>query len=468
MPLTPQQQQQPVAQVSQLQQQQQPQPPPQQQPTQQQHMLPFATDTHAILATNTVQKKNIHQYIHRDNLYQGMLNLQHKRHVELSQEKKKEIEVASLERRARAQQGPTVVYGPGYRGYGNGTTGNITKIRYPRDKRRREEVLVPIRIELEHEHYKLRDTFTWNLNESSITPEQFAEIICEDLKLPANIFADQIAKSIKEQLDDFNLNASTTEDNTKQPQQPQQQELELRTVIKLDITVGNWELIDQFEWDIVCPRNSPEEFANKLVEELGLGGEFRTAIAHSIREQIHVYIKSLLLVGFEFNSSCPIDDELRHTFLPYLRHIIRRNNLIERFTPSMIELTDAAIDRMEKDRMREARRKRRGIPRARRGVLLPDREPQKTHRTGFATSLEQGLTDEQYLLNANESGTGHHKRSAALKARMNIAAEAANTGDDFIDNSSANTQGYISFSHGNRGSNAAVQLNRMYHHQQIR
>jgi hypothetical protein len=28
----------------------------------------------------------------------------------------------------------------------------------------KEDVLVPIRIELEHEGYKLRDTFTWNLN----------------------------------------------------------------------------------------------------------------------------------------------------------------------------------------------------------------------------------------------------------------------------------------------------------------
>lgn len=28
----------------------------------------------------------------------------------------------------------------------------------------KEDSLVPIRIELEHEGYKLRDTFTWNLN----------------------------------------------------------------------------------------------------------------------------------------------------------------------------------------------------------------------------------------------------------------------------------------------------------------
>ena len=32
------------------------------------------------------------------------------------------------------------------------------------EQAKKEETLVPIRIELEHEGYKLRDTFTWNLH----------------------------------------------------------------------------------------------------------------------------------------------------------------------------------------------------------------------------------------------------------------------------------------------------------------
>lgn len=142
---------------------------------------------------------------------------------------------------------------------------------------------MPIRIDLEIEGYKLRDTFTWNLNgnqycrantktrklificiETLITHEQFAEVICLDLRLPPSLFVEPIAKSIKEQLEDYNLSAAT----------PQETD-ELKTIIKLDITVGNKELIDQFEWDVGCPKNSPEEFAEKLVTELGLGGEFK-------------------------------------------------------------------------------------------------------------------------------------------------------------------------------------------------
>ncbi|KAI8347593.1 hypothetical protein EDC96DRAFT_520952 [Choanephora cucurbitarum] len=387
-----------------------------------------------------VQKRNLKQYQERDEAYQQVLNLQHKQHIELAQSKKKEIELASMERRARMQHGPTVIFGPGYRG--EGRLVHPYRIRYPHEKRsfrmskrepsfrfpldvlveqaKKEETLVPIRIELEHEGYKLRDTFTWNLHESLVSPEQFADVMCDDLKLPANIFSDQIARAIREQIEDYNLNASSLLQEVHEGEARQQ---ELRTVIKLDVTVGNWELIDQFEWDISCPKNSPEEFAANLVKDLGLGGEFKTAIAHSIREQIHVHIKSLLLAGYEFNSEATMDDEMRHSFLPLLQNIVRDHQSVEQFTPSVIELSDAAVEKMEKDRMREARRKRRGN-RARRGVVLPDREPQKTHRTGLAVAPEQDATDEQEQ--------NSHKRSAALKARMNIAAEAATTVDDLL------------------------------------
>ena len=61
------------------------------------------------------------------------------------------------------------------------------------------EMLVPIRLEIDHDHYKLRDTFTWNLNgaftfsydtssqannnsqiDLTITPDIFAQGLCDD------------------------------------------------------------------------------------------------------------------------------------------------------------------------------------------------------------------------------------------------------------------------------------------------
>ena len=72
-------------------------------------------------------------------------------------------------------------------------------------------------------------------------------------------------------------------------------------------------LDDQFEWDIENVDPTPEQFAEIYGTDLGLTGEFkyvpscsilivlsplhhRTAIAHSIREQVATYQKSLLSV----------------------------------------------------------------------------------------------------------------------------------------------------------------------------
>ena len=136
------------------------------------------------------------------------------------------------------------------------------------------DILVPIRVDLEIEGQKLRDTFTWNKNEMLITPEIFAEILCDDLDLNPTAFIQAIALSIRQQLDSHPSD-NIIEDNTDQ-----------RVIIKLNIHVGNVSLVDQFEWDMSEPQNSPEEFAKKLAAELGLGGEFVTSIAYSIRGQL--------------------------------------------------------------------------------------------------------------------------------------------------------------------------------------
>ena len=79
---------------------------------------------------------------------------------------------------------------------------------------------------MEIEGQKLRDTFTWNRNgthllllipcmlltnlcslfpwiETLITPEQFAEVLCDDLDLNPMTFVPAIAQCIRQQLDSF-------------------------------------------------------------------------------------------------------------------------------------------------------------------------------------------------------------------------------------------------------------------------
>ncbi|KAI8910932.1 hypothetical protein EDD86DRAFT_203960 [Gorgonomyces haynaldii] len=139
-----------------------------------------------------------------------------------------------------------------------------------------KEMLVPIRLELDLEGVKIRDQFTWNMNETTITPEKFAEYLCVDLGININQHGHSIATNINNQINDWRR-FYQREDFPVQE--------DSRVPIKLDVYCGSVHLQDRFEWDLSA-NNSPEDFARSLVRDLGLGGEFVALVAHSIREQI--------------------------------------------------------------------------------------------------------------------------------------------------------------------------------------
>lgn len=186
----------------------------------------------------------------------------------------------------------------------------------------------------------------------------------------------------------------------------------------MDIIVGPVKLEDQFEWDLDSPDPSPEYFAEIYTMELGLGGEFTTAIAHSIREQVQTYQKSLFLVGHPSDGSAVQDEDLRLSLLPSLSTGARSMDQVVAFTPRLDYLSDGEIERSEKEREKELNRRRRKTTRGRRGVALPDREPPKTFRTpaiGFPEVDPATLA----LANANLAPTS--RRAAAAAASHNIA-----------------------------------------------
>jgi hypothetical protein len=244
--LQQQQQQQMMAQQQQAQHQQQ----AVQQPIIQQTPIPPPPPANATLVQTALQRKNLDLFMGRDQAYQVTLDAQHKRHMELATSKKHDIDIANNERKIRSQSRGIVTFGKGYDGYGNGKTGSNNRVIYPGDNKKRkrhhnslklsyetcveqaakEEMLVPIRLDVENDGYKIRDTFTWNMNgkrllkdlekeerdtnrnfnvEMTITPDQFAEITCEDLRLPPAVFVPLIATSIKDQIQDYFLNASS-------------------------------------------------------------------------------------------------------------------------------------------------------------------------------------------------------------------------------------------------------------------
>lgn len=156
---------------------------------------------------------------------------------------------------------------------------------------------------------------------------------------------------------------------------------ELRILIKLDITLDTLNLTDTIEWDLSDAANSPEDFAHSLCHDLGLPGEFVTAVAHSIREQVEAHIKSLSLVAHTLGM--PItNDELKSSFLAPLTApaAVRALHAVSDFTPELNRLSVDDLERNLAMRDRESRRKRRNT-RGRQRVNLPDREPLKTSRT---------------------------------------------------------------------------------------
>lgn len=114
--------------------------------------------------------------------------------------------------------------------------------------------------------------------------------------------------------------------------------------MKLNIHVGNTSLVDQVEWDMSEKKNSPEQFAMKLCAELGLGGEFVTAIAYSIRGQLIWHQKTYAF------SEIP---------LPIVEVPFRPQSEADQWCPFLETLTDAEMEKKIRDQDRNTRRMRR-------------------------------------------------------------------------------------------------------------
>lgn len=166
-----------------------------------------------------------------------------------------------------------------------------------------------------------------------ITPEQFAEILCDDLDLNPVPFVPAISAAIRHQIEAFPNEPSILEESCDQ-----------RVIIKLNVHVGNTSLVDQVEWDMSQKENNPEEFAMKLCAELGLGGEFVTAIAYSIRGQLSWHHRTYAF------SEAP----LATVEVPF-----RATGDADSWAPFLETLTDAEMEKKIRDQDRNTRRMRR-------------------------------------------------------------------------------------------------------------
>ncbi|KAJ3212050.1 Chromatin structure remodeling complex protein sfh1 [Entophlyctis luteolus] len=240
------------------------------------------------------------------------------------------------------------------------------------------ESLVPIRLDLEVDGMKLKDSFMWNLKERFLTPKKFAEIMCEDLDVPFSMYGGAIEESMKSQIaEHLNLMSAEVpfEDDT-------------RVVINLDILFNQYHLIDRFEWDLASPL-TPEEFALQLAQDLGLGSEFPPLVAHAIHEQLAKVKTVIAAVGAAGPAVSNVEDvDEANMILGMLKDSSRPLEVgfrvgqefeVEEWGPIVEEMGREAVDKYiaekEKERIRRQRSNRAGLNRRRSGGFLDINAP---------------------------------------------------------------------------------------------
>ena len=156
----------------------------------------------------------------------------------------------------------------------------------------------------------------------------------------------------------------------------------------------------------------------------------RTAISHSIREQVQTYQKSLFLVGHPSDGSIVQDEDLKLSFLPSLTSGARPVAEVQMFTPLLNYLSDGEVERTEKERDKDLNKRRKRNTRGRRGIALPDREPIRTYRTPAIGFPE---LDAATLALAAAASAPMSRRAAAAAASVTIAnMVASENGTPFL------------------------------------
>ncbi|ODQ66962.1 SNF5-domain-containing protein [Nadsonia fulvescens var. elongata DSM 6958] len=205
-----------------------------------------------------------------------------------------------------------------------------------------QEVLIPIRINLEYETYRVTDFLMWNLSEDTVTPEHFAEVTCTDIGLP-NSYIAQIANAIKTQVAEYTEIAGYT----------LPAESDLHAIINLSVNLDKHLYEDKFEWDLTGTDMTPEMFAKTVTADLGLVGEFYPAIAHALHESI-LKMKKEALEGH-----LPQEVDNQAAFGAEAGWRVDQENLGEEWAPTVEVLSQEEIEKREIERERNIRRLKR-------------------------------------------------------------------------------------------------------------
>ncbi|QLQ79778.1 hypothetical protein HG537_0C04270 [Torulaspora globosa] len=228
----------------------------------------------------------------------------------------------------------------------------------PLSKDQQEPIIIPISLNLEHGGHTITDFFTWNINDHSVTPEDFATIYCRDLDFPSSsALHSQIVSTINDQLQEYETVAAVVVPD-------------LQVIVNLTCNLNNRLYEDNFQWNLNDKSMSPEMFAETIVQDLGLPREFMPAIAHAHHEYL-LKVKKEWLEG-QLNQE-HVPNGAAFGYLSGIRLDV--DELGARWCPKVEVLTQEEIQKREIEKERNLRRLKRESDRIR-----PDRVVRRRRR----------------------------------------------------------------------------------------
>ncbi|AQZ17129.1 SFH1 (YLR321C) [Zygosaccharomyces parabailii] len=205
-----------------------------------------------------------------------------------------------------------------------------------------EPIIIPITLSFEHGGHQINDFFSWNINDRSITPDEFATIYCRDLDFPnSTVLHSQIVSSINEQLQEYETVAAVVVPD-------------LQVIVNLTCSLDNRLYEDNFQWNLNDKSISPEKFAEIVVQDLGLPRDFMPAIAHAHHEYL-LRVKKEWLEGHLNQEHVP--NGAAFGFLSGIRLDV--DELGVSWCPKVEVLTQEEIQKREIEKERNLRRLKR-------------------------------------------------------------------------------------------------------------
>lgn len=211
-----------------------------------------------------------------------------------------------------------------------------------------EPIIIPVALNIENNGVKIIDHFTWNINDPSMTPEEFANIYCQDLDLQNNAALNQqIVNAISDSIKEYETVASIKFNQ------------DFQILVNLTCHLQDYFLEDNFQWNLNDPSLTPELFSEILVTDLGLKREFLPIITYSLYDTI-LKVKKEYLEGNSSNTSTTATNLNNEAAFGYLAGVrLNLDDLGENWAPRIELLTPEEIQRKEIEKERKLRRLKR-------------------------------------------------------------------------------------------------------------